>query len=223
MSQPLPDAAPIVSADPYAPLRVPNYRLFVAGILTMALGAQIQGVVVAWQMYALTHDPLALGMVGLAEAAPFIGLALYAGHVADVHDRRRVALIALAVLAAAAVALAVASRGLGTQGRPTPVPGWLRFAIYAIIVVCGAARSFLLPSRNALGAELIPRALYPSAVAWRTGVWQVAAVTGPAAGGLLYAWVGATASYAFAAALDGGRLLDRHPHSGANPGRRHSD
>src|SRR3954451_20258587 len=124
MSQPLPDGAPIVPSDPYAPLRVPNYRLFVAGILTMALGAQIQGVVVAWQMYALTHDPLALGMVGLAEAAPFIGLALYAGHVADVHDRRRVALIALAVLAAAAVALAVASRGLGTQGRPAPVPGW---------------------------------------------------------------------------------------------------
>ena len=201
MSQPLRDAAPIVPADPYAPLRFPNYRLFVAGILTMALGAQIQGVVVAWQMYALTHDPLALGMVGLAEAAPFIGLALYAGHVADVHDRRRVALVALAVLAAAAAALAVASRGLGTQARPAQVPGWLRFAIYAIIVVCGAARSFLLPARNALGAELIPRALFPSAVAWRTGVWQVAAVTGPAAGGLLYAWVGATASYGFAAAL----------------------
>ena len=54
----------------------------------MAMGAQIQGIVVAWQMYALTHDPLALGMVGLAEAGPFIGFALYAGHVADVRDRR---------------------------------------------------------------------------------------------------------------------------------------
>ena len=62
-----------------------------------------------------------------------------------------------------------------------------------MIVVCGAARSFLLPARNALGAELVPRPLFPSAVAWRTGIWQVAAVTGPAMGGLLYAWVGATA------------------------------
>src|SRR5215831_9063828 len=98
--------APVASPhDPYAPLRIANFRWFVASILTMAMGAQIQGVVVAWQMYALTHDPLALGMVGLAEAGPFIGFALYAGHVADVRDRRRVALTALAVLFACAVAL----------------------------------------------------------------------------------------------------------------------
>ena len=101
-------AAP-ASHDPYAPLRVANFRRFAWSILTMAMGAQIQGVVVAWQMYALTRDPLALGMVGLAEAAPFIGFALYAGHVADVRDRRRVALTALAVLTVAAAALAAAS------------------------------------------------------------------------------------------------------------------
>src|SRR5215471_3807825 len=97
------------AADPYAPLRLPSFRWFVVSVLAMALGAQIQGVVVAWQMYAATHDPLALGMVGLAEAAPFIGLALYAGHVADVRDRRLVALWALLILFACAVALAVAS------------------------------------------------------------------------------------------------------------------
>ncbi len=166
----------------------------------MAMGAQIQGVVVAWQMYAVTHDPLALGMVGLAEAAPFIGFALYAGHVADVRDRRRVALIALAILFASAAALAVASGYLLRRGHPG---AWIRWTIYAVIVVCGAARSFLLPARNALGADLVPRPLFPSAVAWRTGVWQVAAVSGPALGGLLYAWIGATASYAVAALLMG--------------------
>ena len=69
--------APVVPVphDPYAPLRLLNFRWFVASILAMAMGAQIQGVVVAWQMYAITHDPLALGMVGLAEAAPFIAFA----------------------------------------------------------------------------------------------------------------------------------------------------
>ncbi len=192
--------APALAAphDPYAPLRIPNFRWFVGSILAMAMGAQVQGVVVAWQMYAVTHDPLALGMVGLAEAAPFIGFALYAGHVADVRDRRRVALTALAVLLAAAAALAVASRMLLAHGRPS---AWIRWAIYAVIVVCGAARSFLLPARNALGADLVPRPLYPSAVAWRTGIWQVAAVSGPALGGILYAWVGATVSYAIAAVL----------------------
>jgi MFS family permease len=190
--------AAAVPHDPYAPLRIPNFRWFVGSILAMAMGAQVQGLVVAWQMYALTHDPLALGMVGLAEAAPFIGFALYAGHVADVLDRRRVALVALTVLLASAVALAAAGGLLLRHGRPG---AWIRWTIYAVIVVCGAARSFLLPARNALGADLVPRPLYPSAIAWRTGIWQVAAVSGPALGGILYAWVGPTVSYAIAAAL----------------------
>jgi len=184
--------------DPYAPLRIASFRWFVASILTMAMGAQIQGLVVAWQMYAITHDPLALGMVGLAEAVPFIAFALYAGHLADVLDRRRVALFALLVLCACSVALAVASSFFIARGHSGP---GIRWAIYGVIVICGGARSFLLPARNALGADLVPRPLYPSAVAWRTGIWQVAAVSGPALGGIFYAWLGATASYAIAAAL----------------------
>jgi MFS family permease len=186
--------------DSLAPLRVANFRWFVISILTMAMGAQIQGVVVAWQIYEITHDPLSLGMVGLAEAVPFIGLALWAGHVADSLDRRRVALVALVVLFLCAVALALVSRP-GAAGQWATRGRGFRWAIYGVIVICGAARSFLLPARNALGAEVIPRPLYASAVAWRTGVWQVAAVAGPALGGLLFAWFGAGPAYAVAAAL----------------------
>src|SRR6476469_7386919 len=105
MSLALPDPVPSRPPALYAPLRILTFRRFVLSILTMAMGAQVQGVVVAWQMYDVTRDPLALGLVGLAEAAPFIGFALYAGHVADVRDRRRVALTALVVLCACAVAL----------------------------------------------------------------------------------------------------------------------
>jgi MFS family permease len=184
--------------DPYAPLRLPGFRWFLASILTMAMGAQIQGVVVAWQMYALTRDPLALGIVGLAEALPFVGLALPAGHIADARDRRRIALVALAVLFACALLLAgLSGFAGGAGGRAATV----RNAVYAVIVVCGAARSFLLPARNALAAEVVPRPLFASSVAWRTGIWQVAAVTGPAVGGVLYAVVGPTASYVAASAL----------------------
>jgi MFS family permease len=184
--------APVVPVphDPYAPLRLLNFRWFVASILAMAMGAQIQGVVVAWQMYAITHDPLALGMVGLAEAAPFIAFALYAGHVADIRDRKRIALWALLILFLCASTLAMTSWLFLVRGQSG---GWIRWTIYAVI--------FLLPARNALGADLVPRPLFPSAVAWRTGIWQVAAVTGPAMGGLLYAWIGATSSYAIAAGL----------------------
>src|SRR5262245_31446227 len=200
--------APDPPHDPYAPLRIPSFRWFVISILTMAMGAQVQGVVVAWQMYDVTRDPLALGLVGLAEAAPFIGFALYAGHVADVRDRRRVALAALVLLFVCAAVLAVASALFFTAAPGRGHPGALiQIIIYAIIVVCGAARSFLLPARNALGADLVPRPLFPSAVAWRAGTWQVAAVAGPALGGILYAWIGPTRSYAIAATLMAAALV----------------
>src|SRR5258708_11255750 len=124
--------------DPYAPLRLPSFRWFVTSILAMALGAQIQGVVVAWQMYALTRDPLALGMVGLAEALPFIGLALPAGHIADVSDRRRVALRALVVLFFCSLGLAALS---ALFPPATGHAAWVRWSVYLTIVICGAARS----------------------------------------------------------------------------------
>ena len=175
-----------VPHDSLAPMRVPGFRWLLVSVLTMAMGAQIQGLVVAWQIYAITHNPLSLGMVGLAEAVPFIGLALWAGHVADSLDRRRVALTALVVLFLCALALAVINRpGAGGALQSQS----LRLAIYGVIVICGAARSFLLPARNALSAEVVPRSMYSSSVAWRTGVWRVKpAVTGPALGGLIYGW-----------------------------------
>ncbi|HEY2901581.1 MAG TPA: MFS transporter, partial [Polyangia bacterium] len=184
--------------DPFAPLRVKSFRWFIVSVMTMAMGAQVQGVVVAWQMYAITHDPLSLGIVGLAEAAPFIGLALIAGHVADVVDRRKVALGALAVLGGCAGLLAVLSGTIAAQAGDHAL---LRWGIYGVIVLCGVARSFLLPARNALSAEVVTRDLYAQAVAWRGGSWQVSAVTGPALGGLLFAWVGAKGAYLIAAAL----------------------
>jgi hypothetical protein len=76
--------------DPYAVLRFPDFRRFVGSVLVLTVATQIQAVVVGWQVYALTKDALSLGLVGLAEALPFIGIALFAGHVADRVNRRRV-------------------------------------------------------------------------------------------------------------------------------------
>src|SRR6476619_200819 len=91
--------------DPYVSLRNPNFLWYVASLVALTLGTQIQATVVAWQVYALTKDPLSLGLVGLAEALPFIGAALYAGHVADRHNRKALSMIALAVQLACGVAL----------------------------------------------------------------------------------------------------------------------
>ena len=155
----------------------------------MTIGSQIQGVVVAWQIYDITHDPLSLGLMGLAEALPFIGAALYAGHIADVLNRRTVSTLSLGVLLACSLTLLVFNL----------VPGFLHahgaWPFYAVIFVSGLARSFLQPARNALGAEIVERPLYPNAVAWRSSTWQTAAVVGPALGGLIYGFTSPRVAY----------------------------
>ena len=95
--------------DPYASLRVPAFRRFIAFLAAQTFATMVQGVAVGWQLYAVTHDPLSLGLVGLAEALPFIGFALPAGHLADRIDRRRLSLVALAVLSVCSAALLSAS------------------------------------------------------------------------------------------------------------------
>src|SRR3954471_22741313 len=93
--------------DPYVSLRNTNFLWYVASLVTITLGTQIQATVVAWQVYALTKDPLSLGIVGLAEALPFILAALYAGHVADRHNRKILSLSAMAVQLGCGAALLV--------------------------------------------------------------------------------------------------------------------
>lgn len=181
--------------DAYAALRHRDFRWYVLSLFSMTFASQLQAVVVGWQVYALTHDPLSLGLIGLAEALPFIAIALPAGYVADRWNRRTIAVCSLAVLAICAMALLAFSGIPGLLQRAGVMP------IYAIIFVSGIARSLLQPARQAFGAEIIPRTLYENAIAWRSSSWQTAAVAGPAAGGLLYAFVGPVAAYAVGAVL----------------------
>jgi MFS family permease len=181
--------------DPYAALRFPDFRRFVASVLVLTIATQIQAVVVGWQIYAVTRDPLSLGLVGLAEALPFVSMALFAGHVADRANRRRVVALAMAAMLGCAAALLVFTLVPGSLARGRVWP------IYAVIFASGIARSFLQPARQALGAELVPRPLYPNAVAWRSSIWQFAAVLGPALGGILYGFGGPAMAYGVDLAL----------------------
>ena len=178
-----------VAHDPYAALRVENYRRFIVSTLTMTLSSQIQAVVVAWQIYDITHDPLSLGLMGLAEALPYIGVSLFAGHAADRFSRYRLAIAALAVLLGCSLSL------LAFNLIPGFLPRFGALPFYAVIFASGIARSFLQPARNALGAEIVERSLYASAVAWRSSTWQTAAVVGPALGGLIYGFSSPRVAY----------------------------
>lgn len=175
--------------DAYVSLRNANFRWYVASLVAMTLGTMIQATVVAWQVYDITRDPLSLGMVGLAEALPFIGAALYAGHVADLYDRKRLSLVAVAVQTVSAGLL------LAFALKPALLAGGRVWPIYAIVFLSGLARSFLQPARTAMGAEIVPRETLPNAIAWRTSIWQFGAVVGPALGGVLYGFSGARLAY----------------------------
>lgn len=178
------------SPSPYAALRIPDFRklLLANGLATLAREAQI--VVVGWQVYSLTHDPLSLGMIGLAEALPFIAVALYAGHVADRVVRRTLALAGVFGLFLSAIALLLLTIVPGAIGPDRVWP------MYLVVSLSATARSFVRPAFFALSAEVMPRELYPNAIAWRTSTWHFAAVLGPAIGGMLYGFAGAPAAYA---------------------------
>jgi MFS family permease len=181
--------------DAYAALRLPAFRWYVVSLFTMTVAAQIQVIVVSWQIYDITKDPLSLGLIGLSEALPFIGAALFAGHIADVSNRQRISVASLFVLVLCGLTL------LAFSISPSITRGHGVLPYYGVIAVSGLARSFLQPARNALGAEIVGRDLYHNAISWRSSTWQAAAVIGPAAGGLLYGFGGARIAYVVQAVL----------------------
>jgi MFS family permease len=193
--------SPSLGAASFAPepttlWEVRAFRHYLAGIVLVTLANQMQGTVVAYQIYELTRDPLSLGAVGLAEALPFISFALLGGHVADARDRRRIALVVLCLATLLSVALLGFTLLHGLLGATRH-----KWAIYSVIALLGVCRSFLQPARAALNAEVLPPSLYARAITVRTSLFQLAMVSGPALGGLLYAAGGPHVAYASAATL----------------------
>ena len=168
------------------------YALFWAARVAGTMALQMSTVAVGWQVYSLTRQPLDLGLIGLTQFLPAVGLALPAGQLIDLLDRRLVALACLVVELLAAAFLA----GYALAG---PVATW---PIYAAIFVLGVSYAFHAPANSALMPNLVPARLFPTAVAWSSSGFQGATIVGPAAGGLLYAF-GAPVVYVVVAALLG--------------------
>src|SRR6266511_5827494 len=186
-----------VAHDPYASLRFREYRAFLVAMGAVFAATQIQSAVLGWQVYALTGDPFALGLVGLAEALPFLGLTLVGGWAADRVDRRALSIASL-VLVAASGAWLVA---LSVAPPRTVLP------FYAAQALAGVGRAFFRPTAAALGAELVPREHYLNASTWRSSIFHSAMVVGPALGGGLIALGGPRLAYAVVVALSAVGLL----------------
>jgi MFS family permease len=164
--------AQIASGDHYAVLRIRDFRLYLIGRLAAVFGQQMLTVAVGWQLYKRTGSALALGLVGLTEMIAMVLCTLPAGHLADNVNRKRIILAALSVSIIASLGLAVIA------WMHAPV-SW----IYACLFIAATARTFLWPASSAFLTSLVPRELFPRAVTWNSGAFQLSSVTGYAAGG----------------------------------------
>jgi len=167
-----------------------SFTRFWLGETATTLAYQMLVVAVSWQMYELTDSALNLGLIGLVQVTPYFLFVLWAGHVADVHDRRRVALVAQMIQLLVAAAYAVAS----FTDMLTPV------LIYGGSFLIGAAQAFQSPSVRALLPSLVDREILSQALAWSSASKKAAVIAGPAIGGLVYL-AGPSYVYAMSAVL----------------------
>lgn len=168
-----------------SPLRFRDFRLLWAGFFVSQVGTQMQVVAVAWQVYQLTGDPLALGAIGLARVVPVIVLGVFGGLFADVVDRRRLLLGTQSAMMAFSLGLFI----LTETGRVT-LP-----ALYVFCVAAGTATALSNPARQALIPTLVPEVVLARALGLSVSSWQLATVLGPTLGGLLLASHGAGVVY----------------------------
>lgn len=176
--------------DAYAVWRIGNFRRFITGRFFLTFAIQMQSVIVGWQVYDITHDVFSLGLIGLSEAIPFLAMALFAGHVADLVNRKTIISIAATVYVLAAIVLLYMSYVMPSLYLTSGV-----LPLYIVIAVTGLARAFFYPAQSAYMAQIVPRSLYANSSTWNSTIWHIAAVSGPAVGGLVYGFAGIHAAF----------------------------
>ncbi len=167
----------------------PDFTIYQVARFFIVSALEMQSVAVGWQMYEITHRPLDLGLIGLAQFLPGMLLFLVSGHVADRFNRRKVVTLCYWGFAVSSGLLwAIAWRGSRSI-----------VLIYAVVVLIGVVRAFNGPVSRALLPQLVPEEHFPNAVAWNASIFQAATILGPSVGGFLYAFSrGPTVVYATA-------------------------
>jgi len=178
------------TSETFSVVRIRNFRLFLAYRFFMTCAILMQAVIVGWQLYDLTKDPLSMGMIGLTEVIPQVSIALFAGHFVDIWDRKLIIFrTSFLLLIGSAILLGSTINSEYTSFLTGTIP------IFVTIFLVGLVRGILMPAHTALLGQLVPRELLTRAATWGSTVWQVAAVTGPALGGLMYGFFGIVPAY----------------------------
>lgn len=173
--------------DPYAALRFREFNIFLGVRFAMVFAWAMQFIVIEWQVYTLTKDPLSLGIIGLMEVIPAVSTALFAGHVVDQKEKR-------GLLIKCICGFSIISLGLFILSWPTLAgqisSKFILYSIYFLVFLGGIVRAFLGPTIFSLIALIVPKKVYPNAATWSSTTWQMASVLGPAVAGFSIGLIG---------------------------------
>ena len=173
--------------DPYAALRFREFNIFLLVRFAMVFAWSMQFIVIEWQVYSMTKDPLSLGIIGLMEVIPSVSTALFAGHIVDQKEKRN-------LLIKCILGFSVISFGLFILSLPTILTRWetktILYGIYFLVFLGGIVRAFLGPTIFSLIALIVPKKIYPNAATWSSTTWQMASVLGPALAGFSISLIG---------------------------------
>ena len=182
----------------FAATQVPEFRNFLLGRFLFIMALRMLGTLVGWWVFELTHEPFAIGLIGLSEVIPAVSLALYSGHVIDISEKRKLMLVAVGLYIIAAIMLAILSTKISLEMFSTHT---IVFSIYIIIFLTGIIRSFASPVFNTILPTTVPKEVLQNAVTWNQGAWLSASVIGHASIGFLIAGIGNTGSLIVIASL----------------------
>ncbi|HEY4155212.1 MAG TPA: MFS transporter, partial [Puia sp.] len=187
-----------ISSSPLEAVRIFEFRNLVIGRFLFIMGLRMMSTLVGWWIYNLTNAPLAIGIVGLSEFVPAVSFALYAGHMIDLSEKRKMMLLGVSLYGLAALLLLLLSTRIGSDHFH---PHSIALLIYLIIFGTGVVRSFTGPLFNVVLAQVVPKKLLQNASTWNQGAYLSASVTGHAFGGFLIAGLGNTGTLAIVAIL----------------------
>jgi MFS family permease len=161
-------------------------RFFFIMVLTM------QATLISWEVFAITKDPFSIGLIGLVEFVPAVIMAIYSGYIIDKSDKKKLLHYSLAgnLVLTILFAYITSEHALSILNKSTVL-----IAVYMIAFLTGVARAFSGPTSFALVSMLVPKQKLPNATSWHSSSWQIAAVSGPAIGGLLYGEKGITFAF----------------------------
>ncbi|MET3977595.1 MFS family permease [Mucilaginibacter sp. UYP25] len=180
----MPDDGTIIpKTDSFAALKYKDFRSYLGMRFCFTFAYQMQTVVLGFYIYQLTHSKIALAFIGLSEAIPAVGIALYGGYIADKYEKRKMLLIIfVGVFISSFVMFITTLTNVASQLHTNGI----LMILYAMIFCNGLARAFYGPATFTIYAQSIPKELYPNGSTWSSSSWQVASILGPLTGGFIY-------------------------------------